>query len=242
MARGLYRWRRAASSRVVTVVGVCAIALIVGARAPEAQGNSALEFNGTSQFGDSSAIPYIDNLWMDLWTNWSGPTGSGGQTIVYNGHSGCTGWGIFIVDSGHLGVFAGGIDIALSAAQLTAGAWHQVRAMRVNQTFSIELDGVEYPLSSNPTPRPIGGCFNPAVHEALIVGSGSGVFDTPDSSPGDAYNGMVDSIRVNGIGKPPKAGLAFWHLNEGQGSSASDIHGLTLTLHNGPLWVAGHGQ
>jgi len=242
MTSGSYLSRRAASSSVASVVGVCAVALLVFAPAPEAQGNSALEFNGTSQFGAAPVIPHVENLWMDLWANWSGPTGSGGQTIMYNGHSGCTGWGIFVADSGHLGVLVGGIDFAMSAAQLAAGAWHQVRAARVDQTFSIELDGVEYPLSANPTPRPIAGCFNPAVHEALIVGVGSGVFDSPGSSPGDAYNGVVDSVRVNGIGKPPKAGLAFWKLDEGNGSIASDIHGLTLTLHNGPFWVAGHGR
>ena len=35
----------------------------------------------------------------------------------------------------------------------------------------------------------------------------------PPSSPGDAYNGLVDSVRVNGIGKRPKARLALWHLD-----------------------------
>lgn len=111
---------------------------------------------------------------------------------------------------------------------------------RVGGVFSLELDGIEYSVSSNPTPTPIGACFNPAVHEALIVGNGSGVFDSPGSITGDAYNGVVDSVRINGVGKPPKAPLSFWHLDEGTGSTATDIHGTVLTLHDGPQWVGGH--
>jgi len=216
--------------------------LMLTSRPATADGNFALAFNGTSQFGDAPAIPFTNNLWMDVKVNWNGSTGSGGQTVLYNGHSGCTGWGVFLTDSGQLGVLVGGVDIALSTAILAPGEWHNVRVSRVDEIFSLELDGVEYPLSSNPSPTPIGGCSNPAVQEAVLVGNGSGVLDTPGSSPGDAYNGVVDSVRINGIGKPPKAGLTFWHLDEGSGATATDIHGKVLTLHFDPQWVPGHGK
>lgn len=190
-------------------------------------------------------MPFLDNMWMDLWLNWSGPNSSaaGAQTVLYNGHTAFSGWGLFILDSGQLSVLVGGVEVITANIFVTPGTWQEVRVSRINGVFSLEVDGIEYPLSDQPIPNPLGQC---GCQEVVLAGNGSAVFDNPPDAH-DGFNGMLDDIRINGVGKPPKAGLLFWHLDEGSGTTATDIHGNILTLipdptTGYPAWVPGHGK
>lgn len=212
------------------------VALMLASQPALAEGNHALSFNGTQQFGQAPVVPFLDNLFMDVWLDWNGPNGNGvGQTVLYNGQTALSGWGIFLADSGQVGVLVGGVDVLFGNVTMVAGTWHQVRVSRIGGVFTLEVDGVEYPLSNQATPNPLGQC---GCQEALLVGNGSGVFDNPQDAP-DGYNGVLDNIRIAGVGQPPKARLLFWHLDEGAGSTATDIHGNIMTLSGNPAWVQG---
>ena len=199
--------------------------------------NFALSFSGgtmSPQIGVAALVTTAtDDLWMDVWLQWAGPatTISSVQTPVYNGNSGCSGWGITLLDAtGQVGILAGGVAVVVAPVFLTPGQWQHVRAARLGGVFELSVDDVVYPLSGNPTPNSLGTCRP----EVTSIGSGTSVTRSTDP-----YNGVIDKVRINVIGATFQDGLTFWKLDEGSGTTATDIHGTIMRLIGNPAWVAG---
>lgn len=239
-----------ARSRVLSVsLGVL---LILFSLAVVEAGNSALDFGGSTAPAQIGVAPLVttatDDMWMDVWLKWTGPAGTNSslQTPIYNGNSGCSGWGITLLDAtGQVGILVGGVAVETSNAFLTPGEWQHIRASRHGGIFQLKVDGVDYPLSGNPTPNAIGSSSFCASGEATTIGSGSTpVWSADPFYPGsrDPYNGAIDKVRMNVIGSKSKDKLTFWHLDEGSGTTATDIHGAVMTLIGSPAWVSGSSK
>ena len=145
--------------------------------------------------------------------------------------------GALLIDAtGQVGILVGGVAVVVAPVFLTPEQWQHVRAARLGGVFKLRVDDVVYSLSGNPTPNSLGTC----PPEVTTIGSGtSPLLANGSARSSDPYNGVIDEVRIKVIGTPPQDGLTFWPLDEGSGTTATDIHGIVMTLMGHPAWVCG---
>jgi hypothetical protein len=179
------------------------------------QGNFTIEFWEKEMTREGAEfVNQYDNWYAQL---------NGGQ-INFNLHFASTGW------------------VVLDAAAPTDTAWHHVAAVYDGTTVRLYLDGTQVAST------PIGSDHlqNSALTLTFAVGN--------DLNPVTFGNEILDEIRISGVARystnfPPATSfpldpdtVAYWRLNEGTGTIASDAtgtHNGTLQGNPPPAWVTG---
>ncbi len=204
---------------------------------------NCLNFNGTSQYLESDIVTAVtDNMTVEAWVNWDGQA-SGRQSIIYNGNTGSSGYGIYLYDGAtpprSISILCGGKGWVTSSTELPAGSWHHLAAVRSAGVWKLYMDGVERALSNTSVvPNVPVGKFD------IAAGTGGG---------GDRFKGKVDEVRIWTTARTKDqiqasygslagndAGLtAYWRMDEGSGTYTVDGsgHGNTLTLYGSPSWI-----
>jgi hypothetical protein len=204
----------------------------ISARSASANGSTALGFNGadasTSTPGGTIVTTQIDDIAYDVMVRPDGPNANGdGQMIVYNGHSGVTGWGILVlgpsdgVADGTVTILAGGIVVAFTPLVLTQGSWQHLRAERRAGNVTVTLDDQTFDVGFIPV-NPLAGGF--ADIEQTSVGA-SGPFDGPF---GGFFHGAIDRVRIQNL--TDDSWIERWNLNERSGATATGVNGNVLHL------------
>lgn len=199
-------------------------------------GNSAnngfvptLGFNGLNSQATLSSGHVIttqtDNMAMEAVVRWNGPNAlHNGESIIYNGHSAVTGWGIFLID-GYVGVLAGGIDIPMSPLRLTPGVKHYVYVQRVDGIVTVMVDDQVHVLG--------GLGVNPISNFPGISRTSIGAAGNPCCG-GDFFNGSIDKVTVYNLNSHTV--IEGWNFVFGSGTTSVGRNGTVLNLIN-TAWV-----
>lgn len=202
---------------------------------------NALQFRG-SQFALTSAVATTasDNLTLEAWVRWDG--GTAGQTILYNGNSSTSGYGLYVKSGGAVSVLLGGVGwVDCTTCLLSPGVWTHLAAERHMGMWMFLQDGGSRSASSGQTltPNPPSGQFS--------IGA--------DPSGAEPFNGAVDEVRIWNTALPPASiqqertvalfgnenGLAgYYRLDEGGGATSADASPANhpLGLKNNPIWIS----
>jgi uncharacterized repeat protein (TIGR01451 family) len=137
-------------------------------------------FNGSAQgFSNNVVVSTLTDNWGI--EAWACPLSlsAGGRSIVYNGHTGTSGWGIY-QDAGNFKALFGGI-VVFGSAPITLGGWSHLALVRSGGTTIFYLNG--FPVATNTsTPNIPAGGF-------CIAMPGQGGI-------GENFIGHVDEVRV----------------------------------------------
>ena len=204
----------------------------ISARSVSANGSTALGFNGvdasTSTPAGTLVTTQIDDIAYDVMVRFDGANAAdANQVVIYNGHSGVTGWGILVlgpsdgVAEGTLTILAGGIVVAFTPLTLTQGSWQHLRAERRAGNVTVTLDDQTFDLGFIPV-NPLAGGF--AAIEQTSVGA-SGPFDGPF---GGFFNGAIDKVRIQNL--VDDSWIERWNLNERSGPTTTGVNGTVLHL------------
>ena len=203
--------------------------------ASAAGGGTTLFFNGADANASgplgSRVTDQIDNVAVEATVRWDGPNAAGNhQMVYYNGHGAVTGWGIIIID-GRVRVLAGGIDIPETPFMVTDGAWHHIRAERVDQVVTVTFDGVSHTIGVLPV-NPVNGFFG-AIERTTI--GGDGTFTGPSGN----WHGAIDNVKVKDLATD--TWVERWNFNKGEGSTAVGVNGFVLHVGNA-VWARRGGN
>jgi hypothetical protein len=197
---------------------------------------TALEFNGNNSIAATPAgtlvTTQVDDIAVDLWARYAGPSSKPVQTLYYNGNGAYSGWGLLVVGApdgqpdGTIALLAGGIIIKATPLVLKKGTWQHVAAERRGGSVTVTLDDSSYVAGDFPV-TPIGAKFKDSEH--TTVGSIG-----PLDGPGNPFNGSIDRLRIRNLA----AGYWYdrWYFDEGKGSSTSGYKGDAFELRN-VQWV-----
>jgi hypothetical protein len=133
---------------------------------------------GGESAGTNAAIPSLtNNFGLELWVNPS--TLSGNQCLAYNGNSGSSGWGLYLIGNQYQGLF-GGIGF-VGTATATASTWTHLALVRDNGTTTLYVNGVAAgSLGSAP--------ISPSGRFAIM--------GQPQNTTQERLNGLLDEVRV----------------------------------------------
>src|SRR3989344_7510129 len=146
----------------------------------------AMKFDGSN---DLILAPLVtnatQNVTVSTWVNWNGTT-AGDQVVVYNGHTGSDGFGIFISD-GNCGsgstivVHLGGVNCnaTASSATLSAKTWTHIAETRDATTWTLYVNGVAQGTGATSPNTPTIATAVGASHLATNV-----------------FNGSLDDVRI----------------------------------------------
>lgn len=151
----------------------------VGASAVARVGSTfGLRAYGAESAGTNAAIPSLtDNFGLELWVN--PVTLTGNQCLAYNGNSGSSGWGLYLIGNQFQGLF-GGIGF-VGAATATANTWTHLALVRNNGTTTLYVNGVAAG-SLGTTPISPSGRF--------------AVMGQPQNPTQERLDGFLDEVRV----------------------------------------------
>ena len=112
----------------------------VGAGAAARVGSTlCLRAYGGESAGTNAAIPSLtDNFGLELWVNPSTLTGN--QCLAYNGNTGSSGWGLYLIGNQYQGLF-GGVGF-VGTATATASTWTHLALVRDNGIATLYVNGV----------------------------------------------------------------------------------------------------
>lgn len=135
-------------------------------------------FTGSGAYGIGSLVSNLqDNFGVEAWVKPSSVSGS--QMIVYNGHTGTSGWGIFINNSTYSVLFGG--RVVFGSAPATANVWTHLALVRNSGLSTFYVNGA------------------PAGTSPVIPGLPTGNFAIaapPQNPVTDFFAGPIDEVRV----------------------------------------------
>lgn len=212
----------------------------LSARSASANGSTALGFNGvdasTSTPAGTLATTQIDDIAYDMMVRFDGPNAlNDAQMMIYNGHSGVTGWGILVFGPGDgfpegtVSVIAGGNAILFTPLTLTQGKWQHLQAERRAGNVTVTLDDQTFDVGFLPV-NPVAGGF--AAIEQTSVGA-SGPFNAPF---GGFFNGAIDKVRMQNLADD--SSIERWNLNERSGLTTTGVNGNVLFLGPTVEWTS----
>lgn len=213
---------------------------------PEPSANHALSFDGTptsqaSAAGDDAPNFAYQNLSVETWVK-AQATGIWGGEVVSNGNN----WGLRILTDGNVRFFihTGGLvweNYETTGVNVLDDTWHHLAATKDGDSVKIYIDGVIRQTFASPE------TISYTLENDLVLGR-NGAGD-------DNFNltGLIDEVRIwNNVRTDAEiqsnylqelsgsqAGLsAYWQLNSGSGSDASDQsgNGHTITVNPGAGW------
>lgn len=193
----------------------------VGAIAAARVGSTfCLRAYGAESAGTNAAIPSLtNNFGLELWVNPTTLTGN--QCLAYNGNSGTSGWGLYLIGDQYRGLF-GGVGF-VGTATATAGTWAHLALVRDNGVTTLYVNGVASGTTSAATPNPPAGRF--------------AVLGQPQNPTAERLFGFLDEVRVftfapgsfstNDLLLAP--GWVYSKADSGNGSLRSAITNLNAT-------------
>ena len=146
----------------------------------------SISFDGVNDYVLKNGVvtTAIDNVTLAAWVKWEGPNNiSSPQTILYNGNSGTSGYGMYLWSDGSIFILAGGVAIISTNITLTTdNTWHHLAAKRESGTWTIFFDGTQQTVTvnNNATPNIPSG--------DLIIGGNNLV--------SESFNGVIDDVRI----------------------------------------------
>jgi sugar lactone lactonase YvrE len=149
------------------------------ATAAAAHAGSLLSVNFTNSTYASSGLltTVADNFGVELWVK---PTATAGNDcILYNGNSGGSGWGLFIINGTYQIVFGGRGYVG--SGTVTMGGWTHLALVRNNGVTTLYTNGVIAGASSSLAPNTPAGSF------ALAT--------TPTAPGAQVFTGLMDEAR-----------------------------------------------
>ncbi len=152
----------------------------VGATAAARVGSTlCLRAYGAESAGTNAAIPALtNNFGLELWVNPNTLTGN--QCLAYNGNSGGSGWGLYLIGDQYRGLF-GGVGF-VGTATATVGTWAHLALVRDNGITTLYVNGVASGTTSAATPNPPAGRF--------------AVLGQPQNPAAERLFGFLDEVRV----------------------------------------------
>lgn len=134
---------------------------------------------GTESAGTNAAIPSLtNNFGLELWVNPSTLTGN--QCLAYNGNSGSSGWGLYLIGDQYRVLF-GGVGF-VGTATATVGTWAHLALVRDNGVTTLYVNGVASGTTSAATP-------NPPAGRVAVLGQ-------PQNPAAERLFGFLDEVRV----------------------------------------------
>jgi len=151
----------------------------VGAGAAVRGGSTlCLRSYGGESGGTNAAIPSLsDNFGLELWVNPSTLTGN--QCLAYNGNTGSSGWGFYLIGNQYRGLF-GGVGY-VGTATATANTWTHLALVRDNGIATLYVNGVAAGTSGSAPVAPTG--------RFAILGQ-------PQNPATERLFGFLDEVRV----------------------------------------------
>lgn len=140
----------------------------------------SVAFNGTTdEYMNTSGVAstLTDNFGVEAWVKWNSGT-PGSASIVYNGNSSTSGWGIYQYAATY-GLLYGG-NLAQSVTPIS-NQWTELALVRDNGTTTFYVNGeVSYTTGIGPN-APVGG---------VAIGGNS------LTSGAELFNGTIDEVRI----------------------------------------------
>lgn len=147
---------------------------------PRIDSTLSVAFNGTTdQYQNASGVAstLTDNFGVEAWVKWNAGT-PGSVSIIYNGNSSTSGWGIYQYGTNY-GLLYGG-NLAASVTPVS-NQWTELALVRDNGTTTFYVNGVaSYSSAAGPNP-PAGG---------VGIGGNSLI------SGAELFNGTIDEVRI----------------------------------------------
>jgi hypothetical protein len=197
----------------------------------------ALQLTGAASARASNVATTLTNgITLEAWVRWDGGTSL--QTVVYNGNSSTSGYGIYL-ENGGVKILAGGRGwSSCTTCSLVQGAWTHLAAARSNNTWSVFQDGLAQTVGN----------------AQLSPAAPSGALSLASSPSGlERLIGAIDEVRVWTVARTgtqiaegytvsltgTEPGLAtYYRIDEGQGTVTNDVAGnLPVTLYSAPTWI-----
>jgi len=165
-------------------------------------GQASLNFYGSSNYLSKGSVisTATTNFTIEAWVKWDGTGGN--QAIVYNGHAGNSGYGIYLMSSGEIRVLIGGVTFVNSSAYLTSGEWTHLAIARNGTTLTLYKNGASI-ANSIAAPYMPNGKFT--------IGA--------NVDGGETFKGSIDEVR-------------FWTEERSQSQIESDMNILSLPQTN----------
>ena len=144
----------------------------------------AMQFDGNSTIVTTSTVTtQTNNITLEAWVNWDAQDLGEGQTILYQGNQGSSGYGLKInpvaTNDYRYAILMGGVASLYTTEQATTG-WHHISAT-FDGTWKLYVDGVSKTLNST------SGTPNTPT-DYLKIGA-----DFNLTAP---FTGMLDEIRI----------------------------------------------
>jgi hypothetical protein len=151
----------------------------VGASAAARVGSTLdLRAYGGESAGTNAAIPSLtNNFGLELWVKPQALTGN--QCLAYNGNTGSSGWGLYLIGNQYQGLF-GGVGF-VGTATATADTWTHLALVRDNGTATLYVNGV--------AAGSLGGAPVSPAGRFAIMGQ-------PQNPALERLNGWLDEVRV----------------------------------------------
>lgn len=178
------------------------IVLLMTAISLQVLAQASLNFYGNSNYLSKGSVisTATTNFTIEAWVKWDGTGGN--QAIVYNGHAGNSGYGIYLMSSGEIRVLIGGVTFVNSGAYLTAGEWTHLAIARNGATLTLYKNGASI-ANSIAAPYTPNGKFT--------IGA--------NVDGGETFKGSIDEVQ-------------FWAEERSQLQIQSDMNILSLPQTN----------
>jgi len=155
---------------------------------------AALNFDGANDYLSKEAVISTNttNFTIEAWVKWNGSGGN--QAILYNGSTGGSGYGIYLLGGGQIAALMGGVAFVESGVSLTAGEWTHLAIARNSTTLTLYKNGVSIATSAAAPYNPNGN---------FTIGS--------NHAGGELFNGNIDEVR-------------FWTVERSQAQIKSNMN------------------
>ena len=204
---------------------------------------ASLNFDGTNDYLSKGAVvsTATADFTIEAWVKWDG-SGGGRQSIIYNGSTGSSGYGLYLV-GGQIEALLGGVAF-VDGVSLTPGEWTHLALARNSTTLTLYKNGV---LIATSTAAPF-SLNNPNVpNENFTIGA--------NNLGGEVFKGSIDEVRfwtiersqaqiqsnMNAVLSAQTNLLAYYNFNNGTPNADNtaittipdvSANGNTLTLNN----------
>jgi len=115
-------------------------------------GTASLSVAGNNAYAGANLVTTVtDNVTLSAWAKWNGATGD--EFIIYNGHSGYSGYGILLYTGNgmKLTVLLGGVNFLNANVGLEPGKWTHLAAVRRNGFWELWVNGSMVSLTNSGT-------------------------------------------------------------------------------------------
>jgi alpha-tubulin suppressor-like RCC1 family protein len=166
------------ANRVLTLVGGPFYDTNVASSAAAHVGSSlGVRFSSTTWGTNALVSTVVDNFGLEAWVNPSALAGD--HMIVYNGHSGTSGWGLNLAN-GFYSVLFGGVQV-IGSVPAGNNVWTHLALVRDGGVTTFYANGIAS-ATSTATPNVPGGLF--------------GVANAPNPPGAAVFQGLLDEVRV----------------------------------------------